>query len=79
MSGRRGHSDKTKNIKEFRLVITWPGRKPQVFTTRDRKRLRSVLTQNLDQGARIEMQEHAGFGVFTTTKRYEPQRGRAKA
>jgi hypothetical protein len=72
-----GPSDKTRNFKKFRLVISFPGSEIKHFTTASKKEMRPAIERNTARGARVEEQKHTGYGAYTTVAVHEPTNRKA--
>lgn len=62
------------NPEQYRLVITYPGQnRTRHFHTSDLAQARHVARRNARDGAHVAFQTHEKWGVYTTTRTYEPE------
>lgn len=62
------------NPEQYRLVITYPSHdRTRHFHTSDLARARHIARRNAREGAHVAFQTHQDWGVYTTTRTYEPE------
>ncbi|MFD5873739.1 hypothetical protein [Streptomyces sp. NPDC060322] len=61
-------TDRTKNTSGFRITGSWDQRpnRPAVKPTQDRKAARRIAREMADQGAYVIVEEHHGYGHWST-------------
>ncbi|MCY0959628.1 hypothetical protein [Streptomyces sp. H27-H5] len=61
-------TDRTKNTGGFRITGSWDQRpdRPAVKPTQDRKAARRIAREMADQGAYVIVEEHHGYGRWST-------------
>ncbi|MFJ6074674.1 hypothetical protein ACIQFU_28240 [Streptomyces sp. NPDC093065] len=61
-------TDRTKNTNGFRITGSWDDRpdRPAVKPTSDRKAARRIARSMADQGAYVIVEEHQGYGHWST-------------
>ncbi|MER5277734.1 hypothetical protein ABT025_18520 [Streptomyces sp. NPDC002809] len=71
---RTGHAKTSLSTPEkYRLLIVFPGQtRTRHFTTSDLPRARAVARRNAQLGATVTLQDHEGWGRYTTTTTYTP-------
>lgn len=70
---RRAHSDRTRNFKAFRLVVTRPDGVVRTVPADTKPLLRAAIDQAAAAGAvSIEVQEHLQFDTYRTLRVIEP-------
>ncbi|MBK6015597.1 hypothetical protein [Streptomyces sp. MBT53] len=65
---RASAGDRTKNTKSFRITGSWDQRpdRPWVKATPDRKAVRRIAREMAEQGAYVIVEQHAGYGQWST-------------
>lgn len=70
---RRAHSDRTRNFKAFRLLVTSPDGAVRTVPADTKPLLRTAIDDAAGAGAaRIEVQEHVQFDAYRTLRVIEP-------
>jgi hypothetical protein len=61
-------TDRTKNTSGYRITGSWNARpnRPAVKPTSDRKAARRIAREMADQGAYVIVEEHQGYGQWST-------------
>jgi len=72
--GHRPHHRSISNPERYRLVITFPEQtRTRHFHTSDLARARHVARRNAAEGAHVAFQTQREWGLYTTTRTYEPE------